>query len=59
MVRSLIMVYWVGWEHEHASVVLEVVVWVLGRAFKLTREPLAVVPCTRRMTQFLYYIGLL
>ena len=28
-------------------------VWMLGRALKLTREHLA--PCTRRLTQFLYY----
>ena len=55
MVRSFIMVCWVGWEHEHASVVLEVVVWVLGRALELTREHLAVALCTRRMTHFLYY----
>ena len=55
MVRSFIMVCWVGWEYEHASVVLEVVVWVLGRALKLTREHLAVAPYSRRITQFLYY----
>ena len=29
-------------------------VWVLGRALKLTREHLAVAPCTR-LTQFLYH----
>ena len=29
-------------------------VWVLGRGLKLTREHLAVVPCTR-LTQFLYH----
>ena len=30
-------------------------VWMMGRALKLTRDHLAVAPCTRRMTQFLYY----
>ena len=31
-----------------------VIVWVLGRDLKLTREHLAVAPC-RRLTQFLYH----
>ena len=34
---------------------LKMIVWMLGRALKLTREHLAVAPCTRRVTQFLYY----
>ena len=30
-------------------------VWMLGRALKLTREHLAVAPCTKRVTPFLYH----